>query len=158
MRLEPLEWETLVQATGSVAPYLGQVVARAPHLAQATLVLLSPDDIVSLHSDLFQDNDLPHERVRSGQARPNVLFELGLALMAYPERTIVVEAGQMRPVADLAGLNVIRFNGSAVAIKKVLDRLAQAGCPVDYTGTDWIDGTRFACLAAYRRGPDSQPA
>jgi predicted nucleotide-binding protein len=153
--LEPLEWEILVEATRSAAPYLGQVVARAPHLAQATLVLLTPDDVVELHSDLFLDNDTPQERARSGQARPNVLFELGLALMAYPERTVVVEIGQMRPVADLAGLNVIRFDGSAPAIKKVLDRLKRAGCPVNDSGTDWLDPARFAGLAAYQRGPDT---
>jgi predicted nucleotide-binding protein len=145
--LEPLEWEILVEATGSTAPHLGQVVARAPHLAQAALVLLSPDDIVELHSDLFQDSDPPAERARAGQARPNVLIELGLVLGTYPERTIVVEVGQMRPVADLAGLNVIRFDGSAVAIKKLLDRLRQAGCQVDTAGTGWLDD-RFAGLAA----------
>jgi predicted nucleotide-binding protein len=153
VRLEPLEWETMVEATGSAAPYLGQVVARAPHLAQATLVLLTPDDVVELHSDLYLDNDPPQERARSGQARPNVLFEFGLALMAYPERTVVVEVGQMRPIADLGGLNVIRFDGSGVAIKKMLDRLKQAGCPVDTNGTDWLDTGRFAGLAAYQRGP-----
>lgn len=150
--LRPLEWETLVEANGSAAPYLGQLVAEAPHLAQATLVLLSPDDVVQLHADLYQDNDLPHERVRAAQARPNVLFELGLALMAYPDRTVVVEVGRMRPVADLAGLNVIRFDGSAPAIKKVLDRLRTAGCPVDYSGA-WLDAARFAGLPAYERGP-----
>jgi predicted nucleotide-binding protein len=153
VKLEPLEWETLVGASGSTAPYLGQLVARAPHLAQATLVLLSPDDIVELHPDLIQDNDLPHEQARAGQARPNVLFELGLAMMAYPDRTIVVEVGQMRPIADLGGLNVIRFDGSAVAIKKLLERLKQAGCPVEDSGTAWLSPGRFAGLPAYRRGP-----
>jgi predicted nucleotide-binding protein len=155
--LKPLEWEELVRASGSTAPYLGQVVAKAPHLAQATLVLLSPDDIVELHPDLHQANDLPHERSRAGQARPNVLFELGLALMAYPDRTIVVDVGQMRPIADLAGLNVIRFDGSAAAVKKLLDRLKQAECPVDYSGTDWLNLSRFADLPAYRRGPGPCP-
>lgn len=153
MKLEPLEWETLVRATGSPSPYLGQVVAMAPHLAQATLVLLSPDDIVELHSELFQGNDQPYERARSAQARPNVYFELGLALMAYPDNTIVVEVGQLRTVADLAGLNVIRFDGSSVAIKKVLDRLRQAGCPADDSGVDWLEAGRFSDLTAYRRGP-----
>ena len=151
--LRPLEWETLVKATSSTAPYLGQVVARAPHLAQATLVLLTPDDIVELHSDLYQDNDFPQERARSGQARPNVLFELGLALMAYPERTVVVEVGQMRPIADLAGVNVIRFDGSAIAIRKLMSRLEQAGCLLDDSGTAWLDPGRFADIPAYQRGP-----
>jgi predicted nucleotide-binding protein len=153
VNLLPLEWEELVAASGSVTPYLGQVVASAPHLAQATLVLLSPDDIVELHPDLYQDNDQPYERGRDGQARPNVLFELGLALTAYPTRTIVVEVGQMRPVADLAGLNMIHFDGSSQSIKKVIERLKQAECPVDDSGTDWLSPERFAGLPTYRRGP-----
>jgi predicted nucleotide-binding protein len=153
VNLEPLDWRTLVEATGSTAPYLGQVVAQAPRLAQATLVLLSPDDVVELHSELYQPNDHPHERARSAQARPNVFFECGLALAAYPDKVIVVETGQMRQAGDLAGLNVIRFNGSAQAIKRVLDRLEQAGCPVDVSGGDWLDPGRFASLAACTRGP-----
>jgi predicted nucleotide-binding protein len=156
--LEPLEWEKLVRPTGMTAPYLGDVVRNAPHLAQATLVLLSPDDIVELHPDLRQDNDHPYERARAGQARPNVLFELGLAFMAYPRQTIIVEVGLMRPIADLAGLNVIRFDGSAIAIKKVVDRLTLAGCLVDTSGADWLDPGRFASLAAYRRGPGTGEA
>ena len=92
------------------------------------------------------------------QARPNVLFELGLALMAYPKRTVVVEIGTMRPVTDLAGLNAIRFNGSVAAVQAVLTRLAQAGCPVDYSAADLFDQARFVGLAAYRRDPGSHSA
>ena len=158
VELRPLEWETLVKATGSATPSLGEVVAGAPHLAQATLVLLSPDDIVELHSDLLLDKDVPQERGRLGQARPNVLFELGLALMAYPHNTVIVEVGRMRPLSDLGGLNVIRFDGSAPAIKKVLNRLEVAGCVVDYSGVDWLDSGRFADLRTYQRGPDNHKA
>jgi predicted nucleotide-binding protein len=154
--LEPLEWEQLVRATQTTAPFLGDVVAGAPGLAQATLVLLSPDDIVELHPGLFLGNDRLAERARSMQARPNVYFELGLAMMACPERTVVVEVGDMRQAGDLAGLNVIRFTGSLPDINKVLDRLAQAGCPVDRCGTDWMDPGRFAGLDAYQRHPDSR--
>jgi predicted nucleotide-binding protein len=153
--LEPLEWERLIGPTGTSTPYLGQVVSKAPHLAQATLVLLSPDDIVELHPDLRLASDHHHERGRTGQARPNVLFELGLAFMAYPESTVIAEVGQMRPISDLAGLNVIRFDGSAISVKKVLDRLILAGCPVNMSGTSWLDPDRFAHLTAYHRGPDT---
>lgn len=152
--LRPLEWETLVQATGRATPSLAEVVAGAPHLAQATLVLLSPDDVVELHSDLVLDGDAPQDRDRGAQARPNVLFELGLALMAYPDNTVIVEVGQLRPLSDLAGLNVIRFDGSGPAIRKVLHRLEVAGCAVDYSAVDWLDPERFADLPTYRRGPD----
>jgi predicted nucleotide-binding protein len=153
--LWPLEWEQLVSATGRATPALAEVVAGAPHLAQATLVLFSADDIVELHSDLYLAGDEPQERGRSAQARPNVLFELGLALMAYPDSTVIVEVGHMRPMSDLAGLNVIRFDGSTAAIKKVLHRLEIAGCAVDYSGTDWTDSGRFAGLSAFGRGPDT---
>jgi predicted nucleotide-binding protein len=151
--LQPLEWERLVRPTGTTAPYLGEVIRMAPQLAQANLILLSPDDIVRLHPDLFQPNDHPYERAMSGQARPNVLFELGLAYMANPRRTVIVEVGQLRPIADLAGLNVIRFDGSAGAVQKVISRLSQAGCPADTSGEDWLDLGRFAGLETYRRGP-----
>jgi hypothetical protein len=50
---------------------------------------------------------------------------------------------------------VIRFDGSAEAIKKVLHRLEVAGCAVDDSGVDWLDPDRFAGLATYRRGPDN---
>lgn len=156
--LRPLEWESLVKATGIATPRLGEIVAAAPRLAQATLVLLSPDDIVELHSDLFLADDIPQERGRAGQARPNVLFELGLALMAYPHNTVIVEVGRMRPLSDLAGLNVIRFDGSAEAIKKVLSRLEVAGCAVDDSAVDWLDLSRFADLRTYRRGPGNHKA
>jgi predicted nucleotide-binding protein len=156
--LQPLEWERLVAPMGTAAPFLGEVVRKAPDLAQANLVLLSPDDVVELHSDLFQENDHGYERGRAGQARPNVLFELGLAYMANPERTVIVEVGHLRPVADLAGLNVIRFDGSAMAIKKVIDRLTRAGCPADTSGDNWLDPGRFAGLEAYRRGPATSKA
>jgi predicted nucleotide-binding protein len=149
--LQPLEWEPLVRATQSTSPFVGQVVATAPRLAQATLVLLSPHDIVELHPDLVLGSDRPAERARSMQARPNVFYELGLAMMACPERTIVVEVGDMRPAGDLAGLNVIRFDGTGPAISKVLARLAQAGCPVDLSGTDWMDQGRWPGLDGPRQ-------
>jgi len=47
---------------------------------------------------------------------------------------------------------------TAPAIKKVLDRLHQAGCPVDCSGSAWLDVTRFAGLCAYERGPDARHA
>ena len=43
---------------------------------------------------------------------------------------------------------LVRFTGSTV-----VERLKQADCSVDDSGTDWLDPARFAGLAAYRRGP-----
>src|ERR1051326_4465091 len=147
--LKPLEWEVLVAATGSTAPFLGDVIQQAPALAQAALVLLTPDDIVRLHPALRDQSDASFETAATCQPRPNVLIELGMVLAAYPERTIIVEIGRLRRIADLGGRNVIRFDGSTASIGKLVERLKSAGCAVDTQGSEWRKTGRFEGLGAY---------
>lgn len=151
--LRPLEWEDLIKGTGGGSPFVGDVVAKAPSLAQAALVLLTPDDVAKLHPQLLGEDEPDDETVLTGQPRQNVLLELGMVLMAYPERTIIVEAGKLRHVGDTAGRNVIRFNGrnTATAVGKVVVRLKEAGCRINDTGSDWRQIEEFTDLAAYRR-------
>jgi hypothetical protein len=47
-----------------------------------------------------------------GRPRPNVLLEAGMAFGAQPTRTILVELGDLRPVSDLTGRNVIRLGAA----------------------------------------------
>ncbi|MCZ7459703.1 nucleotide-binding protein [Streptomyces sp. WMMC940] len=149
--LRPLEWERLVRATGGTAPFLGEVIEKALSQAQAALVLLTPDDVAMLHPHLQGFNEPPYEDRLTGQPRQNVLIELGMALMAYPERTIIVQVGQVRPAADLAGRNVVHFDGSEAAVSKIVERLKGAECDLDDTRPDWRDISYFRNLAAYRR-------
>ncbi|MGW3198367.1 TIR domain-containing protein [Streptomyces sp. NPDC001118] len=155
--LRPLEWEDLVRATGKTAPFLGEVIAQAPAQAQAALVLLTPDDIVQLHPDLQGPNEPPYESEPTGQPRPNVLIELGMVLMAYPERTLLVEIGAVRQISDIGGMNIIRFDGSATALGKIVERLKLAGCRVNDTGSDWRQTWPYRHLSAYARSGRSVP-
>ncbi|WP_432134699.1 MULTISPECIES: TIR domain-containing protein [unclassified Streptomyces] len=157
--LHPLDWEDLIKATGRTAPYLGEVVTRAPSQAQAALVLLTPDDIVQLHPQLRGANEPSSETEPTGQPRPNVLIELGMALMAYPERTLLVQMGEMRPISDIGGMNFIRFDGSETALGKIVERLKLAGCKVNDTGSDWRHTFPYRHLSAYgRTGRVESPA
>jgi predicted nucleotide-binding protein len=149
--LRPLEWESLVAESGSAAPYLGDVVTRAVCLAQAAVVLLTPDDQVSLHPSLRSPADSGQESEPGMQARPNVLLEMGMALATYPKRTVLIQVGELRPIADLGGLNFIRLNDTSDCRRKIAVRLQQAGCPVNDQGSDWLAPGRFADLAAYLR-------
>ena len=149
--LRPLEWEQLVRATGKASPFLGEVVAHAPSQAQAALVLLTPDDTAKLHPQLLGDREPDHETRLTGQPRQNVLIELGMVLMAYPERTVIVEVGHLRPAADTVGRNVIRFDGSEESLMKIVARLKVAECQVDDSRADWRDTAPFENLSAYRR-------
>jgi predicted nucleotide-binding protein len=154
--LRPLEWEALVHSTREGSPFLGRVIADAPSLAQAAVVLLSPDDVVMLHPALRSAHEDRFELRPALQPRPNVMLELGMVLALYPENTIIVEFGDLRPCADLAGRNVIRFNEGISftdPLRKISGRLEVAGCQVDDSGTDWLDVRPFTGMKAYQRKP-----
>ncbi|WP_329179205.1 CATRA conflict system CASPASE/TPR repeat-associated protein [Streptomyces sp. NBC_01477] len=147
--LRPQEWEELVASTGQCAPYLGDTVARTIPLAQAVVVLLTPDDVVSLHPELGGESDA--ELRPALQPRPNVLLELGMALAVHPHRTLILLAGEQRPVTDLGGRSYVRLTGAPECRAKIASRLRLAGCPVDTGNQDWLTAGDFAALGALRR-------
>lgn len=153
--LRPQEWEPLVARTGSATPGLSDVVAQglAPGSARAVVVLLTPDDIVTLHPSLHGEDEDDFELSPRMQPRPNVLIELGMALSAYRNRTIIVTFGSLKPIADLAGLNVIRFDNSGESLGKIVTRLRSAGCQVDDAGSDWRSLDRFSQAMSRPRLP-----
>jgi predicted nucleotide-binding protein len=151
--LLPRDWEEIVRSTGGTAPFLGDVVAEAFRGIQAAVVLLTPDDAASLHPNLHDAHEPDYETKPTGQARPNVLFEAGMALALHPNRTVIIEIGHLRPFSDLGGRNVIRFDGTPKALQKIAQRLITAECAVNTGGTDWLDASRFTGLDAYTRRP-----
>ncbi|HEX4831634.1 MAG TPA: CATRA conflict system CASPASE/TPR repeat-associated protein [Trebonia sp.] len=151
--LRPLAWETLVAATGSSAPYLRDVIMQGIAMAQAAVVLMTPEDVVRLHPGLHRPAEDAHEAGLSMQARPNVILELGMALATYADRTIVLYAGRHRPMADLNGLNYVELNGAAGCLDKVISRLKTAGCQVSDAAPTRRARARFRNLAAYQRSP-----
>ncbi|MFG1614690.1 CATRA conflict system CASPASE/TPR repeat-associated protein [Nonomuraea wenchangensis] len=156
--LRPLEWEQLVEQTGSSLPFLGEVVARAVTRAQAAVVVMTPEDEVRLHPELLAPDDDPAEETVAMQVRPNVLIELGMALATYPDRTIILMVGDHRPIADLGGRNYVRLTDRPESLRKIALRLRLAGCRLDDQGQDWLDGRRFAFLRAYDRRPGTERA
>src|ERR1039457_6986128 len=100
---------------------------------------------------VVKTGDSDDETSQVMQPRPNVLIELGMALSVYRHQTIIVQVGRIRRIADLAGFNIIHFDGSDTAIGKIVERLKVAGCAVDDMGTDWRRTRRFLGLDAYTR-------
>jgi hypothetical protein len=78
----------------------------------------------------------------SGQARPNVLFEAGLALGAHPEKTVIVQVGKVRPFSDIAGKHLVRL-GEDRGRNDLANRLKRLGCLVEMTGDDWMKAGYF---------------
>ena len=134
--LHPLEWSEVTQATGKPTPYIGQILNTAFSRAHAVIVLFTPDDLAMLNKQLWNDSEPNHETELTGQARPNVLFEAGMAMGRYNERTVLVELGHLRPFSDIEGLHVVRLDNSAEQLQELARRLETANCPVNWDGID----------------------
>jgi hypothetical protein len=160
--LNPIEWDTAIRATGSGSPYIGQALDAAFNMAQAVVVLMTPDDVAYLLPEYASSGDDP-ETKPTPQARPNVLFEAGMAMGRHPERTILVELGSLRPFSDVGGRHVIRLDNSAEKRNALAQRLKNAGCEVTTAGSDWLNAGDFTPPKVPggplgRRVPSSSPA
>lgn len=141
--LDPIEWSKAVKATKKGAPYIGEVLDRAFKDASAVVVLLTPDDQARLKKKLAKKSDPAWETRLTGQARPNVLFEAGMAFGRHEDSTILVQVGDMRDFSDIGGRHVIRLHDGVEARQQLAERLDSAGCRVDTSGTDWFSAGTF---------------
>ena len=142
--LKPIEWAEAILATGNPAPYIGEILDTAFSMAQAVVVLMTPDDMAYLREPLQGQNEPTHETRPTPQARPNVLFEAGMALGRHPNRTILVELGDLRPFSDVAGRHAVRINNSTQRRQDLAERLQLANCPAELSGVrDWHTAGNF---------------
>jgi predicted nucleotide-binding protein len=141
--LSPLEWTQALKLTGKGSPYVGEVLDAAFRVAAAIVVLLTPDDEARLNPSFLTTRDPNHEKQLTGQARPNVLFEAGMAFGKDPNSTVLVQLGETRPFSDVGGRHVLHLSNSPVSRQEFVTKLANAGCNVDTSGTDWLSAGDF---------------
>lgn len=148
--LQPKEWSQLIQSSGSASPYIGQVLERAFKDAQAIVAFFTPDEFV-----VERGADRTNEDAWRSQARPNVLIEAGMALVTHPERTVLVVLGSQELPSDLSGRHYIELDGTAGPLNELANRLQDAGCELDRTGTQWLDASRFPDRSTITAAPES---
>jgi predicted nucleotide-binding protein len=141
--LSPIEWTEAVKATKKASPYIGEVLDKAFEQAGAVVVLLTPDDVAQLRPQFRKKGDPDYEATLTGQARPNVLFEAGMAFGRHPASTILVEIGDLRPFSDVGGRHVVRLNDHAESRRDLANRLEAAGCDVNLDGSEWLSEGEF---------------
>ncbi len=158
--LEPLEWHEAVASAQAGAPYIGEVLDGAFAEVQGVVVLLTGDDLAHLRAEFLDADDGPDETTPSPQARPNVLFEAGMAFGRHPESTILVTLGHTRPFSDVAGRHTIRISNSVTHRQALAARLKAIGCAVvTETRTDWHEAGDFdAALPRLGEPPSSRSA
>jgi predicted nucleotide-binding protein len=148
INLKPMEWSVAIAATGSGSPYIGDALEAAFARAKAVVVLMTPDDIAQLREE-YASGPADPELQPTPQARPNVLFEAGMALGLHPDRTILVELGSLRSFSDVAGRHAVRIDNTPAKRNDLATRLRNAGCAVDTSGSDWYGAGDFTAPKAH---------
>lgn len=148
IELQPIEWSSAIAATGKPTPYVGEILECAFRMAQAFVILFTPDDEGQLREEYREMTDPPHETSLVPQARLNVVFEAGMAIGQHPDRTVLVEVGSLRPFSDIDGLHVVRMDDSSQRRQELANRLKSAGCLVNLVGTDWHTAGDFSGKAS----------
>jgi predicted nucleotide-binding protein len=141
--LDPLEFSQATRRTEKSAPYVGEILDRAFAEAQAVVVLLTPDDEARLREEYWAANEEGFEKELTPQARPNVLFEAGWAFGSHPDRTVLVQLGDLRKFTNIAGRHIVFLDNSAEKRKELASRLEAAKCPVNLSGDHWLRAGDF---------------
>jgi len=144
--LKPVEWRKAIELTGKPNPYVGEILDAAFREAVAVIVLLTPDDEAKLKDEFLKSNDPDFEKRLTGQSRPNVLFEAGMAMGRNPGSVVLVQVGNLRPFSDIGGRHVVRLSNGAESRQELITKLANAGCNVDTSGSDWLKEGDFRCV------------
>lgn len=149
--LKPLEWTQALRLVRKGSPYVGEVLEAAFREAAAVVVLLTPDDEARLLPTFVARSDPPYEKKLTGQARPNVLFEAGMAFGKDPNSTVLVQIGELRPFSDIGGRHVVHLSDQPTSRQEFVTKLANAGCNVDTSGTDWLSAGQFSLQPSNNR-------
>jgi predicted nucleotide-binding protein len=135
--LKVIDWRDAAAHAGGGTPYTGNIVAAGMDLADAVVILMTPDDIGYVRPEFREVSDGPHELEPTGQARLNVVFEAGMAMARDRDRVVLVEMGQVRKMSDIDGLHVIRMHDSVERRMDLAQRLRSAGLSVNTDGEAW---------------------
>ncbi|HEY1526124.1 MAG TPA: TIR domain-containing protein [Candidatus Angelobacter sp.] len=138
--LKPMEF---LKPAKRPSAHIGEILESAFEKAAAVVVLLTPDDLAKLNKKLIKPDDEDYERKLTPQARPNVLFEAGMAFGRNPDNVVIVEVGKLRPFTDISGRHTVRMNNSAAKRKELIQKLRLAGCDADDSGTSWLQTGEF---------------
>lgn len=139
--LNPLEWNQAVQAARGANPNITDIVKGALQKVQGVIVLFSPDEEARLKTKFRNSGD---SKRLEDQARPNVIFEAGIALGAHQKKTLLVEVGSVRKISDIAGMHILHLNNKATSRKELAQRLRdKLKFKVDTSGESWLTVGNF---------------
>lgn len=157
--LESLEFDEVSASLGGSA-FVGDVVREGLKRAQGIIALFTPDEFSTLRPDHRGTRDKA-EDVQRWQARPNVIFEAGMAYGMGPKRTVLVTiGGEVSLFSDVGGVHVVRLTNTS-GRSTLRQKLIGMGCAVSERADAWTDPARSgdfeACIAGLAEVSPSDP-
>ena len=148
--LKPQEWGHAIRAARGKGgnPYVSEAVTKIMERAQAIVVMLSPDDEVKLKEQFVGKTEKESEGKMRGQARPNVIFETGIAIGTHHRKTVIVQIGEVKPFTDIGGMHILHLTGSDKSRHEFANRLEDLNCKIDRDGDHWLRAGNFTPTAA----------
>jgi predicted nucleotide-binding protein len=141
--LNPKEWDHVLREARGNNPFIGNALDEVMEKAQAVVVMFTPDDLVMLKEQFVGSDERNTEGKSQGQARPNVLFEAGLAMGRHADKTILVQVGRIKSFSDVAGRHIVKLSDSSESRNDLANRLEKIGCKIDKVGRDWLKVGNF---------------
>lgn len=139
--LEPLDFDRVSSDLGGT-PFIGDIVRDGLERAHGIIALFTPDEFSALRSDFRRVTDGGDE-VQRWQARPNVIFEAGMAYGLAPRRTVLVTLGtEVSLFSDVGGIHIVRLDNSIECRKLLRQKLIGVGCELDLVADSWTDCNR----------------
>ena len=149
LKLEPIDFDELAADMGT--EFVGNIVVEGVRRAQGVVALFTPDEFAALLPAFRKTHDKPSDIMR-WQARPNVIFEAGIAFGIARERSALVTlGGEVSLFSDVEGIHLLRLNNHVESRGKFRQKLIGMRCDLDTRTNAWTDPTKSgdfeACLA-----------
>lgn len=144
--LRPINFGDLRAEMGGT-PTIDRIVEEGMARAQGVVALITADEYAALHPHFRSEKD-DEVAVARWQARPNVIFEAGMAFGRNRNRVVFVLLGAPRLFTDVAGVHVLAPTNDAKGDRSMLRETLRKGmgCAVDES-TDWMSHGDFEnCL------------
>jgi predicted nucleotide-binding protein len=149
--LTPIDFDDLRAELGGTVSIL-DVVNEGMRRAQGIVALFTPDERAVLRPELRALGDKAESAPR-WQARPNVIFEAGMAFARDPDRVVFVVLGETQLFSDVAGIHLLNPGKGAKVRATLRSTLKKSlGCDVEDSSA-WVDAGDFdGCLPSGRVG------
>lgn len=144
--LMPLNFDDLRASMGGT-PTISDIIDRGMTEAQGVIALFTEDEFASLRPQFRSARDRPDDLNR-WQARPNVIFEAGIAFGRDRSRVVFVLLGNPALFSDVAGVHVLHPTNDPKGDRKILRETLRKGmgCEVE-DSTAWLDqGDLESCV------------